>query len=55
MKIIYENSGLKNYMKEDHQVMDATFAVAKRMLENISRLYGIQTLDLCDTSAVLCQ
>ena len=32
MNIIYENSGVKNYMKEDHRscIVDATFAVGKR-------------------------
>ena len=33
--------------------MDATFEVAKRKPEKNSALYGIQTLDLCDTGAVL--
>ena len=32
-------------------VMYATFAVAKRKPEKNSGLYGIRTLDLCDTSA----
>ena len=36
-------------------VIDATFAVAKRMPENNSHLYGIQTLDFCDTGAALYQ
>ena len=34
-------------------VIDATFAVAKRKPEKNSGLYGIRTLDLCDTGAAL--
>lgn len=34
-------------------VMYAIFAVAKRKPEKICDLYGIRTLDLCDTGAVL--
>ena len=33
----------------------ATFAVPKRKPENNSSLYGIRTLDLCDTVAALYQ
>ena len=33
----------------------ATYAVAKGKPEKNSGLYGIQTLDLCDTGAVLYQ
>ena len=40
-------------MKEDHCSYRATFAVAKRKPEKNSGLYGIRTLDLCDTGAVL--
>ena len=36
-------------------VIDATFAVAKRKPEKNSGLYGIRTLDLCDTGAALYQ
>ena len=60
-KILYENCGVKNYMKEDHRSYTCrctTFAVAKRKPERKkkhSSLYGIQTLDLCDTSTVLYQ
>ena len=36
-------------------VINATFAVAKRKPENNSGLYGIRTLDLCDTGTVLYQ
>ena len=36
-------------------VIYATFAVAKRKPERNSGLYGIRTLDLCDTGAVLYQ
>ena len=34
-------------------VIHATFAVAKRKTEENSGLYGIRTLDLCDTGAAL--
>ena len=34
-------------------VIDATFANAKRKPEKNSGLYGIRTLDLCDTGAAL--
>ena len=36
-------------------VIYATFAVAKRKPERNSGLYGIRTLDLCDTGAALYQ
>ena len=36
-------------MKDDHR----TFPVAKRKPEKNSGLYGIRTLDLCDTGAAL--
>ena len=36
-------------------VIYAPFAVAKRKPEKNSGLYGIQTLDLCDTGAALHQ
>ena len=41
MKIIYENCGVKNYMKEDHR--------------SNSGLSGIWTLGLCNTGAALYQ
>ena len=47
MKIIYVNCGVNNYMKEDHHILYATFAVAKRKPEKNSGLYGIRTLNLC--------
>ena len=47
MKIIYGNCGVNNYMKEDHHIIYATFAVAKRKPEKNSGLYGIRTLNLC--------
>ena len=41
-------------MKDDHGSYHATFAVAKRKPEKKnSSLYGIRSLDLCDTGAVL--
>ena len=36
-------------------VIYATFAVPKRKPENNSGLYGIRTIDLCDTVAALYQ
>ena len=36
-------------------VIYATFAVAERKPEKNSGLYGIRTLDLCDTGAALYQ
>ena len=35
MKIIYENCGVNNYMKEDHRSYRRNFAVAKRNLKKI--------------------
>ena len=51
MKIIYVNCGVNNYMKEDHHIIYATFAVAKRKPEKNSGLYGIRTLNLCQLAA----
>ena len=36
-------------------VIDTTFAAAKGSLKKYSGLYGIRTLDLCDTGAALYQ
>ena len=55
MKIIYVNCGVKYYLKKIIAVTFATFAVAKRKPEKNSGLYGIRTLDLCDTGAALYQ
>ena len=53
---MYENCGVKNDMKEDHRSYRRNFSVAKRKPEKKnSGLYGIQTLDLCDTGAALLQ
>ena len=38
-----------------HAVIYASFAVAKRKPEKYSGLYGIRTLDLCETGAALYQ
>ena len=46
MKIIYENYGVKNYMKEGHR---------SYRRKKISGLYGSRTLDLFGTGAALCQ
>ena len=48
VKIIYENCGVKNYMKEDLGVFDATSAVAKRKPEKIQACTGFEHL----TSAI---
>ena len=40
-------------MKDIIAVIYATFAAAKRKPEKNSGLYGIRTLDLCDTGAAL--
>ena len=40
-------------MKDDLAVIYASFAAAKRKPEKNSGLYGIRTLDLCDTGAAL--
>ena len=53
MKIIYENCGVKNYMKEDHRSYRRNFKPKKAWKK--SGLYGIRTLDLCDTGTVLYQ
>ena len=43
-------------MKDDHRsYIFATYADAKRKPEKYSGLYGIRTLDFCDTGAVLDQ
>ena len=47
--------GWRIIWKKIISVVDATFAVAKRKPEKNSSLYGIQTLDLCDTSVALYQ
>ena len=52
MKIIYVNCGVKNYLKEDHR---SYMQLRKESLKKNSGLYGIRTLDLCDTGAVLYQ
>ena len=55
-KIIYVNYGVKNYfLRKIIAVICATFAVAKRKPEKNSGLYGIRTLDLCNTCAALYQ
>ena len=41
------------YESRSLQLLNATFAVVKRKPEKNSGLFGIQTLDLCDTSAAL--
>ena len=43
MKIIYENCGVKNYIKEDHRnYIDATSATAKKKPEKIQASTGFE-------------
>ena len=55
MKIIYENCGVKNYMKEDHRSYRRNFCSWEKKAWKNSGLYEIRTLDLCDTAAALYQ
>ena len=50
MKIIYENCGVKNYMKEIHR---HSWSYEKKAWK--IQAGGIRTLDLCDTGAALYQ
>ena len=60
MKIIYVNCGVSNLMESDHRSYIRNFcscekkAWKKKMIKN-SGLYGIRTLDPCDTGAALYQ
>ena len=54
MKITNENCGVKNYMKEDHRSYRRNFcSCEKKTCKKNLGLYGIRTLDLCDTGAAL--
>ena len=54
--MIYENCGVKNYMKEDHRSYKRNFcSCEKKALKKKKGLYGIRTLDLCNTGAALYQ
>ena len=56
MKIIHENCGVKNYMKEDYLSYRRNFwSCEKKREKKFSGLYGIRTLYLCDTGAALYQ
>ena len=48
-------AGWRIIWKKIIAAIDATFAVAKRKPEKNSGLYGIRTIDLCDTGAALYQ
>ena len=50
MKIIYVNCGVKNYLKENHRSCIGNLCSCEK-----KGLYGIRTLDLCDTGAALYQ
>ena len=49
MRIIYVNCGVKKYMKVDHR----SYRMQLLQLWKESLMYGIWTLDLCYTGAVL--
>ena len=54
MKIINENCGVKNYMKEDHRSYTRNFcSCEKKACKKNLDLFGIRTLDLCDTGSAL--
>ena len=56
MKIIYVNCGVTNYLNEDHRSYFRNLcSCEKDSLKKNSGLYGIRTLDLCDTGAALYQ
>ena len=52
-KSYMRTSGWRIKWKNIIAVINATFAVAKRKAEKNSGLYGIRTLDVCDTGAAL--
>ena len=53
---LYVNCGVKNYMKVDHRSYRRIFRCCEeKAWKKKSGLYGIRTLDLCDTGASLCQ
>ena len=53
MKIICVNCGAKNYTKVDHRSYRRNFWSCEKKARKNSGLYGIRTLDLCDTGAAL--
>ena len=56
MKIIYVNCGLKKLFEgRSSQLYKQLMQLRKESLRKNSGLYGIQTLDLCDTGAALYQ
>ena len=57
MKLIYVNRGVKkDYTKEDHRSYIRNFCGYEKLArKKKSGLYGIRTLDLCDTDAALYQ
>ena len=46
MKIMYENCGVKNYMKEDHRSYRCNFCSCEKKAWKTSGLYGIRTFNL---------
>ena len=55
MKIMHENCGVKNYMREDHRSYKRNFCSWEKKAWKKLGLYGIRTLCLCDTGAALYQ
>ena len=55
MEILYENCGVKNYMREEHRSYIRNFCSCEKKALKNSGLYGIRTLNLCDTGAALYQ
>ena len=55
MKNLYENCGVKNYMREEHRSYIRNFWSCEKKAWKNSGLYGIRTLNLCDTGAALYQ
>ena len=55
MKVMYDNCGVKNNERRLWQLKTELFAVVKRKPEKNSGLYGIWTLDLCNTGVAFYQ
>ena len=53
MKIIYVSCRVKNYIEVDHRSYRCNFCSCEKKAWKHSGLYGVRTLDLCDTAAML--
>ena len=53
VQIIYFPVLISNYMKEDHGSYRRNFCSCEKKGRKNSGLYGIRTLDLCNTGATL--